>query len=153
MSMFTLPISCLTTSNLPCFIYLTFQVPMHYCSLQHQTLLPSFIVSTTGCCFFFGSIASFFLELFLHSSLVEYWAPTDLGNPSFSVIPFCLFILFTGFSRPEYWSGLPFLFSSGLCFVRTLHHDPSVLVGHTWHCSAFHWARQGCGSLVNFLWL
>ena len=30
---------------------LTFQVPMQFCSLQHQTLLPSPVISTTGCCF------------------------------------------------------------------------------------------------------
>ena len=53
-------------------------------------------------CFHFGSISSFFLELFLHSSPVAYWAPTDLGSSSFSVLPFCLFIPFTGFSRQEY---------------------------------------------------
>ena len=70
--MFTLTISCLTTSNLPCFIDLTFQVPMEYCSLQHRTLLPSFVISTTECCFFFGFIASFFLEFFLYCSLVVY---------------------------------------------------------------------------------
>ena len=51
---------------------------------------------------------SFFLELFLHWSLVTYWAPTDLGSSSFSVLSFCLFILFMGFSRQKYWSGLPF---------------------------------------------
>ena len=39
MSMFTLVISCLTTSNLPLFMDLTFQVPMQYCSLQHQTFI------------------------------------------------------------------------------------------------------------------
>ena len=39
--MFTLAISCLTTSNLPWFMDLTFQVPMQYCSLQHLTLLLS----------------------------------------------------------------------------------------------------------------
>ena len=87
--------------------YLTFQVPMQYCSLQHQTLLPSPVTSTIGHCFRFGSIPSFFLVLFLHSSPVVYWAPTDLGSSSFSVISFCLFILFMGFSRQEYWSGLP----------------------------------------------
>ena len=38
-SMFTLTISCLTTSSLPWFMDLTFQLPMQYCSLQHQTLL------------------------------------------------------------------------------------------------------------------
>ena len=81
---------------------------MQYCSLQHQTLLLSPVTSTTGCCFYFGSIPSFFLELFLHWSPVAYLAPTDLGSSSFSVLSFCLFILFIGFSRKEYWSGLPF---------------------------------------------
>ena len=100
MSMFILAISCLTTSNLPWFMNLTF-------CLQHQTSLPSPVTSTTGCHFFFGSISSFFLEL-VHWSLVAYWAPTDLGISSFSVLSFCLFILFMGFSRQEYWSGLPF---------------------------------------------
>ena len=35
-------------------------------------------------------------------------APTDLGSSSFSVVSFCLFILFMGFSRQDYGSGLPF---------------------------------------------
>ena len=51
---------------------------MQYCSLQHQTLLPSPVTSTAGCCFCFGSVSSFFLELFLHCSPVAYWAPTNL---------------------------------------------------------------------------
>ena len=87
---------------------LTFQVPMQYCSLQHRTLLLSPVTSTAGYSFCFGSIPSFFLELFLHWSPVAYWAPTDLGSSSFSILSFCLFILFMGFSRQEYWSGLPF---------------------------------------------
>ena len=41
------------------------------------------------------------------------------------------------------WFAIPF--SSGSCFVRTLHHDPSVLGGPTQHGSQFHWLRQGCG--------
>ena len=81
---------------------------MQYYSLQHQTLLPSPVTSITGHCFPFGFVSSFFLELFLHSSPVAYWAPTDLRSSSFSVISFCLFILLMGFSRQEYWSGLPF---------------------------------------------
>ena len=80
---------------------LTFQVPMQYCSLQHQTLLLSPVTSTTGCCCCFGSIPSFFQELFLQWSPVAYWAPTDLGSSPFSVLSFCLFTLFMGFSRQE----------------------------------------------------
>ena len=183
MSTFTLAISCLTTSNLPWFMDLTFQVPMKYCSLQHRTLLLSPVTSTIGCCFCSGTVSSFLLELFLHWSPVTYraltnlgrvfpcgsevkasasnardpgsipgsgrspgevngnptpvflpgeshgqkslvgYSPwgrkesdtterlhslTDLGSSSFSVLSFCLFILFIGFSRQEYWSGLPF---------------------------------------------
>ena len=108
MSTFTLAISCLTAFNLPWFMDLTFQVPMQYCSLQRQTLLLSPGTSTTGYCFCFGSIPSFFLELFLHWSPVACWAPTDLRSSSFSILSFCLFILFMGFSRQECWSGLPF---------------------------------------------
>ena len=89
MSTFTLAISCLTTSDLPWIMDLTFQVPMQYCSLQHQTLLLSPVTSTTRYCFCFGSIPSFFLELFLHWSPVAYWVPTDLGNSSFSILSFC----------------------------------------------------------------
>ena len=110
MSMFTLAFSCLTTTNFPWFMDLTFQVPMQYCSLQPWTWLPSPVTSTARCCFWFGSISSFFLDLFLHRSLVAYWTPTDLlmESSSFSVLSFCLFILFKGFSRQEYWSRLPF---------------------------------------------
>ena len=92
MSMFTLAVSGLITSNLPWLVDLTFQVPMQYCSLQHQTLLLSPVTSTTGYCFCFGPIPSFFLELFLHCSPKAYWAPTDLRRSSFSVLSFCLFL-------------------------------------------------------------
>ena len=60
---------------------LTFQVPMQYCSLQHQTLLLAPVISTAGYCFCFGSIPSFFLELFLHWSPVAYWAPMTWKVP------------------------------------------------------------------------
>ena len=59
MSTFTLAISCLTTSNLPWFMDLTFQVPMQYCLLQHQTLLPSPVHPQMG--------SVFVLALSLHS--------------------------------------------------------------------------------------
>ena len=104
---------------------LTFQVPMQYCCLQHWTLLLSPVTSTAGCCFCFGSISSFFLELFLHSSPVAYWVPTDLGSSSFSV--FLPFHTVPGVLKARIlkWFAIPF--SSGPRFVRTLHHDPSIL--------------------------
>ena len=79
----------------------------HY-SLLDWTLLSLPDTSTTGYCFCFGSIPSFFLELFHHWSPVAYWAPTDLGSSSFKSYHFCLFLLFTGLSRQEYWISLPF---------------------------------------------
>ena len=60
--MFTLAIFCVTTSNLPWFMDLTFQVPKKY-SLQHWTLLPSPVTSSTASCFCFGSVSSFFLVI------------------------------------------------------------------------------------------
>ena len=86
MSTFILAISCLTTFSLPWFMDLTFHVPVQYCSLQHQTLVPSPVISTTGCCFCFGSVSSFFVELFLHWFPVAYCIPSNLGSSSFSGI-------------------------------------------------------------------
>ena len=104
---------------------------MQYCSLQYQNILPSPVISTTGCCFCFDSVSSFFLELFLHSSPVAYWAPMDLGSSFFSVLSFCLFILFILKARRLKWFAI--LFSRGPHFVRALHHDPPILGGPTWH--------------------
>ena len=155
MSMFTLAISCLTTSNLPWFVNLTFQVPMQYCSLQHQTFLLSPVTSTAGYYFCFGSTPSFFLELFLLWSPVAYWAPNDLQSSSFGILSFCLFILFMGFSRQEYWSACHSLIQ-WTTFCQTsppwLAH-PGFPAGMAW----FHWVRQGCGTsvirLTSFLWV
>ena len=147
MSMFTLAISCLTPSNLPWFMSITFQVPMQYCSLQHQILLPSPVTSTTGWCFRFGSISSFFLELFLHWSPVAYWASTHLGSSSFSVLYFFLFILLMGFPRQEFWSVL--LFPSPVDHVLS---ELSTVSRPTWvalHGMA-HWVRQGCHPCDQF---
>ena len=154
--MFTLVTSCLTTSNLPCFMHLAFQFHMQYCCLQHWTFLPSPFSFTTGCCFCFGSVSSFFLGLFLHWSPVAYWAPTALGNSSFSVLPFLPFHTVHGVLKARIlkWFAIPS--SSGPHFVRTLHHDPSVLGGPTRMAHSFieldkavvHVIR-----LVSFLWL
>ena len=57
---------------------LTFQVPMQYCSLQHQTLLPSPVTSTTGHCFalalFLYSFWSYFsTDLQYHTGYLLTW--------------------------------------------------------------------------------
>ena len=63
MSMFTLAISCLTTSNLPWFMGLTFRVPMQCCSLQHQTSITSHIYS--------WALFSLWLHLFILSGVIS----------------------------------------------------------------------------------
>ena len=150
--MFTLAISCLTTSNLPWFMDLTFQVAMQYCSLHHWTLLSPLDTFTAGHRFCFGSFSSFLLELFLSSSPVAYWAPTDLGSSSFSIISFCLFILFMVFSRQEYWSGLSFP-SPVDHILSELSTMTCLVLGSLTQCgSLFHWSRQGCDPSDQFCW-
>ena len=135
---------------------LTFQVPMQYCSSQHWTSLPLPVTSKTGCCFCFGSIPSFFLELFLHWSPVTYWAPTDLGSSSFSFLWFCLFILFMGFSKQEYWSGLPFPSPVGHILSDLSTMNPLswvVLHGMVHSFTVVDKAMVRVIRLVSFLWL
>ena len=96
--MFIFVISYLTTSNLPWFMDLTFQVHMQYYPWQHWILLSSPDTSTDRHHFCFGLTSSFFLQLRLQFSPVVYWTPSDFRGSSFSFISFCLFILFMGFS-------------------------------------------------------
>ena len=97
---------------------------MQYCSLQHRTLLPSPVTFTTGYCFCFGSVSLFFLELVFHWSPVAYWAPTDLGSSSFSVLSFCLFITVSGLS----WAHIKIVLYSFLI----LGANPDVGNGDNW---------------------
>ena len=146
MLIFTLAITCLTTSNLPLFLDLTSQVPMKYCSLQHRTLLLSPVPSTTGCCFCFGSIFSFFLELFLHWSPVSYW-PGEFLFQYPIILPFHT-VHEVLKARILKWFAIPF--SSGPHSVRPLHHDLPILgcpTGMAW----FHWVRQGCAIWISQL--
>ena len=65
----------------------------------NRTWLPSPVTSITGCVFA------------LAPSLHSFWSyfSTDLPwGSSLSVLSFCLFMLFMGFSKQEFWSGLPF---------------------------------------------
>ena len=149
MSTFSLAISCLTTSHLPWFMDLTFQVPMQYCYLQDWTMLLSPVTSIAGCYFCFGSIPWFFLELFLHWSPVAYWAPTNLGSSSFNFLTFLPIHTLHGILKARIlkWFAIPF--SSGPHFVRPLHHDPSVLGGLSRHDSQFHGPQMWSDWLVS----
>ena len=77
--MFSLAISCLTTSHLSSFVDLRFQVPMQHCSysiglyFHHQAHAQLGIVSALA------QLLHFFLKLFRCSSPVAYWTSTDLG--------------------------------------------------------------------------
>ena len=78
------------------------------------------------------SLHSFWsISLLLSSSIILYSSPTDLGSSFFSVLS----LPFHGVLKARIlkWFAIPF--SSGPRFVRTLHYDPSVLGGPTWHGS------------------
>ena len=109
MSTFTLAISCLTTSNLPWSMDLTFQVPMQYCSLQHQTLFSPPDKSTNGHLFCFGSASSFLLELpSLSGNLLgPYWP----GEFIFQCNIFLTFHTVCWVLKVRLLTGLPFLSS------------------------------------------
>ena len=117
MLMFTLAISCLTTSSFP--LICGPNIPGSYAMLL--TLLPSPFTSTTRCCFCFDPVSSFFLELFLRWSPVAYWAPTDLGSSPFSVLSFCLFILFI-----LDWFAIPSPVDHILSELSTMTHPSQV---------------------------
>ena len=80
----------------------------------------------------------------------------NLGSSSFSVISFYLFIRFMGFSRPEYWSGLPFPSP-----VDHILSELSSITCPSWvalHGMAHHFTELDKAvvhviRLVSFLWL
>ena len=111
-------------------------------------------MSTTGHCFHFGSVYSFILELFLHSSPGAYWALTDLGSSSFSILSFCLFILLLRFSRQEYWNGLPFLSPVDhiLSELSTVTHLSWVALHGMAHSFTISKGCDPCDEF-SFLWL
>ena len=138
MSTFTLAISCLTTSNLPWFMDLTFQVPSNSVLYSIGLYFHHQSHSQLGAVFLWFHL--FILsEVIFHSFPVAYSVPTDLGSSSFSVLPFCLFILLMGFSRQECWCGLPFPFPVDhiLSEFSTWQNDLSVLCGPTCMAHSF----------------
>jgi len=83
----------------------------------------------------------------ISSSILGTYQP---GEFIFQCPTFLLFHIVHGVfkARIMKWFAIPF--SSEPHFVRTLHHDPSILGGPTWPGSWFHWFRQGCGPCDQF---
>ena len=88
---------------------LTFQVPIQYCFLQHQTLLSTADTFATVHCLCFGSAFSFLLKLFICSSPAAYWTSTNLEGSSFNVM-FLLFDTAHGVLKAKIlkWFAIPF---------------------------------------------
>ena len=108
MLMVTLAISCLSTSNLPWFMDLIFQVPMQllftasdFASITSH--IHNWVLFLLWLCLF---ILSGVISPLNSSSILGTYQP---GEFIFQCpLSFCLFILFMGFSKQEHWSGLPF---------------------------------------------
>ena len=89
-------------------------------------------------------------ELFLHWSLVAYWAPTNLGfHLSVSYLFAFSYSSWVLKARILKWFAIPF--SSGPHFVRTLRHHPSILGGPTWHGSEFPELDKAVVHVVRFM--
>ena len=129
---FTLTISCLTTSSLPWFMDLTFQV---LC-----------IIALTASCF--ASITShihnrvlflLWFHLFILSEVISPLISSGLlgtyqpGEFIFQCPIFYPFHSVHGVLKARIWKWFAIPFSSGPHFVRTLHNDLSVFGGPTWH--------------------
>ena len=97
MSMFTLDISCLTTSNLPWVMDLTFQVSTQYCSLQHQTLLPS---PHPQLGVVFALALSGVISPLFSSTILGTYQPGEFILQCHNFLPFHTVM---GFLRQEYW--------------------------------------------------
>ena len=134
MSMFPLTIYCLTTSNLPCFMDLTFQVPMQYFSLSirlyfHQQSHPQL------------GVVSLWLHLFNLSGVISpLFSCSMLGTYQSGEFIFQCHIFFPFHTvygvlkaRILKWFAIPF--SGGPHSVRPIYHDLSVLGGPTCHDS------------------
>ena len=104
---------------------LTFQVPMQYSSLQHRILLLSPVPSTTRWCFCFGSVPSFFLELFLQNRVI--CSITLIKKLSLLVFP--MVSLIAGFLVVNYIKYMNFEMTNNRNKSQLLHYHLCYL-GH-----------------------
>ena len=104
----------------------------------HSRFLCNIALYSTRPCFYHSHIHSWILFLlwlhpFILSGVISPLISSSVlgtcwpGSSSFSILSFCLFILFMGFSRKEYWSGLPFP-----CLVDHILSDLSTMTCPYW---------------------
>ena len=144
MLMFTLAISCLTTSNLPWFMDLTSDsyaillfTALDFISIT--SLIHNWVLFLLWLCLFI--LSGVVSPLISSNILGTHWP----GEFIFQCPIFFPFHTVHGVLKARIlkWFAIPF--SSGPRFVRTLHNDVFILGGPTRHGSLFHWVRQGCG--------
>ena len=133
---------------------LTFLFPMQYCSLQHWTSVTRHIHTWV--------LFLLWLHLFILSEVISplisssilgtYWP----GEFIFQCPIFLPFHTVHGVLKARILTWFAISFSSGTCFVRTLPHDPSVLValdGMAHSLIELDKAVVHVIRLVSFLWL
>ena len=119
---------------------LTFQVSMQYCSygigpcFYHRSH-PQLGVFCFCFCFFFllwlcPFIISGVISPLMSSSIAGTYWPWEFIFQCFIFLPFHNV---HGVLKARVLKWLTIPFSRGPHFVRTLHHDPAILGGHTWH--------------------
>ena len=155
MSMFTVPISCLASSNLPWFIDLTFQVPMQIAlSALDFISVTSHIHSWTWLLLWLWLIfLSGVIFLLITSSILCTYQPREFIFQFPIILPF---ILFMGFSSQEYWNDLPFLSPVDHIFSElSIMTHPSWMALHSMAQSFLHLPKTVdiVIILVSFLWL
>ena len=129
---FTLAISCWTTSNLPWFMDLTFQIPMQYTTSDFTSItsrIQNWVLFLLWLCLF---IFSGVISTLFFSSIMGTYRP---GEFIFWCPIFLPYHTVYGVLKARTLKWFAIAFSSGPRFVRTLHHEPSVLGGPTWHGS------------------
>ena len=139
MLMFTLAISYLTTSNLPWFMGLTFQVPMQYCSLQNWSLLWSrdtphlgIVFALTRALHSSGAISLLFPAAYCHLPI---WG-IHLSVSHLFVFSYCSWCS-PGKNTEVVCHSL--LQWTMFCQNSTMTHPSRVAL-----CGMAHWVRQGC---------
>ena len=135
MSIFTLAISYLTTSNLPWFIgsyAVLFFTALGFTSITNH--IHNWVLLLLWLCLF---ILSGIISPLISSSLLVTYRPGEFIFQCHIFLPFHS-VYGVLKARTLKWFAIPF--SSGPHFVRTLYHDPSIGWPYTgWHIVSFSW--------------